>query len=54
MRRTTVNETQNVATMTAAELESFIQETEKQHKQYMNALRALMRVRQAEEGEESE
>ena len=49
-----MNQTKNVATMTARELQDFIVETDRQHRAYMNSLRALMRVRQVEEREESE
>jgi len=50
MGRTIMTEKKNVATMTGAELQTFIAETEKEHKEYMRSLRALMRVRFIEEG----
>ena len=39
----------NVATMTASELKDFIVRTEREHREYMKSLRALMRVRFLEE-----
>jgi len=39
----------NIATMTAAELEQHILTLDKQHKRLLKALRALARARKAEE-----
>jgi len=50
MGRTIMTEKKNVATMSATELEDFIEKTDKEHKEYMKSLRALMRVRFIEEG----
>ncbi len=40
---------ENIATMTAAQLEKHVSEIDYKHKRRMTALRALIRARQAEE-----
>lgn len=45
-------EVKNVATMSASELEEFIQQTEREHRAYVKSLKALMRVRREEERKE--
>ena len=49
-----MNEAKNVATMKAAELEAFIKDADREHKEYMKSLRALMRIRYLEEGKKAE
>jgi len=49
-----MNEAKNVATMKAAELKDFIAETDREHKEYMKSLRALMRIRYLEEAKAAE
>uniref|UniRef100_A0A6M3LS23 Uncharacterized protein n=1 Tax=viral metagenome TaxID=1070528 RepID=A0A6M3LS23_9ZZZZ len=44
-----MNEAKNVATMKAAELEEFIAQADREHREYMKSLRALMRIRYLEE-----
>jgi hypothetical protein len=44
-----MSEKENIATMTAAELDAYIKRLEEQHKIRMRSLRALQRARQAEE-----
>ena len=44
-----MSETKNVAVMKAAELEEFIAQTDREHREYMKSLRALMRIRYLEE-----
>ena len=39
----------NIATMTAAQLAEYIEDTENKHKGYMKTLRALQKAREAEE-----
>ena len=45
----TETKTLNVANMKAAELDLFIKATDREHKEYMRSLRALMRIRYLEE-----
>jgi len=54
MKGKTMSETKNVATMSAAELKDFIAETDREHKEYMRSLRALMRIRYLEEAKAAE
>ncbi len=42
-------ETKNIADMTSTELKHYLAATEHKHRAYMRALRALLRVREAED-----
>jgi len=46
--------TLNVANMKAAELDLFIKAADREHREYMKSLRALMRIRFLEEAKAAE
>ena len=44
-----MSEKENIATMTAAELSAYIDQTEERQRRLLKTLRSLMRAREAEE-----